>query len=225
MILSLKSLTHCCLCVFVDCFNIFWFFSNKKSIHVVYKGEMRLKDDQETLEDIVDGCRKGDNSAFSSLIDRYSNRFYGYFYSHTFDRQVSDDLLSEFYLKIVKSIKNYRDGSFEAWLQSVASSVYYDYLRKHIRQRDENIKYCEEMSYRDDCDGSQTQDISEQQSDDIKKALQELDNDSRELISMRYFSDMSFKEIAEATQRPIGTVLAKIHRGISKLKKILDVEK
>jgi RNA polymerase sigma-70 factor (ECF subfamily) len=185
---------------------------------------MRLKHDHAAIDKIVEGCRKGDNEAFSALIDRYSKRFYGYFYSHTFDRQVSDDLLSEFYLKIVKSIKSFKSGSFEAWMQSVASSVYYDYLRKHIRERDNNLKYCEEKAYLDDINSTE-QPESEDQSDALHTALDELDGDSRELISLRYFSDMSFKEIAEATGRPIGTVLAKIHRGISKLKKNMEVKK
>lgn len=179
-----------------------------------------MKKEPFNLNDIIDGCKKGDNLAFSALVDRYSGRFYGFFYSQTFDRQQSDDLLGEFYLKIVKSIKTYTGGSFEAWMHTIAKNVLYDYLRKHIRQRDNNIRYCEEMTYLDTTAIDKQDDFG-----DLQNAISQLDADSQELISMRFFLDMSFKEIAEATNRPIGTVLAKIHRGISKLKNILDVEK
>jgi len=187
--------------------------------------EMRLKDDQTTLESIIDGCKKGDNLAFSSLIDRYSKRFYNYFYSQTYNRQVSDDLLSEFYLKLVKNIKSYNDGSFEAWMYKVATNVYYDYIRKHLREKENNIRYCEEKAYLDDCGAEKSPGISDLDGHDVNAALSQLDEDSRNLIAMRFFSDMSFKEIADVSGRPIGTVLAKIHRGITKLKQIMEVEK
>ncbi len=187
--------------------------------------EMRVNDDQTTLEGIIEGCKKGDNIAYSALIDRYSKRFYNYFHSQTYNRQVSDDLLSEFYLKLVKNIKSYKDGSFEAWMYKVATNVYYDYIRKYLREKENNIKYCEEKSYLDDCRADKSGGISEMDGMDVHAALSQLDDDSRNLIAMRFFSDMSFKEIAEVSGRPIGTVLAKIHRGIIRLKQIMDVEK
>ncbi len=176
-----------------------------------------------TLNDIIDGCKAGRNDAFEALVDRYSKRFYGYFFSQTFDGQVSDDLLGEFYLKIVKSVKTFKDGSFEAWMQKIAVNVYYDYLRKHIRDRDNSIKYCEEKAYLDTCSPDQEPCGQTDAAEKLKKAVAQLDEDSRELVLMRYFSDMSFKEIAEATGKPIGTVLAKVHRSIAKLKEIMEV--
>jgi RNA polymerase sigma-70 factor, ECF subfamily len=185
---------------------------------------MRLKQDQAALERIVEGCREGDNEAFTHLVDMYSKRFYGFFYSHTYDRQASDDLLGEFYLKIVKSIKTYKSGSFEAWMQSVASSVYYDYLRKHIREREKSMEYCREKAYLDDCSTDDEPLEPRDELPQLRLALDALDEESRELVCMRYFSDMSFKDIARATQKPIGTVLAKIHRGVAKLRRNLGVK-
>ncbi len=187
--------------------------------------EMRVKDDQTALDTIIEGCKRGDNLAFSSLIDRYSKRFYNYFYSQTYNRQVSDDLLSEFYLKLVKNIKSYNDGSFEAWMYKVAANVYYDYIRKYLREKENSRSYSEEKAYLDDCGGDQSNDALNTEGYDVHAALSQLDEDSRNLIAMRFFSDMSFKEIAEISGRPIGTVLAKIHRGVIKLKQIMDVEK
>ncbi len=183
---------------------------------------MPLSKDDKTLEEIAAGCKKGHNTSFRQLVSMYSGRFYGYFYSKTFDKQVSEDLLSEFYMKIVKGIKSYKGDCFEAWLQKVASNVYYDYLRKHIREHNEHKKYCEQAVYLDDCSDD---DFGKEGFEQLREALASLDDDSRELVSMRYFSDMSFKEIAAATERPIGTVLAKIHRAVGKLKQKVGVEK
>lgn len=182
-----------------------------------------MKDDEITLENIIKGCKKGDNESFSLLVDRYSKRFYGFFYSQTLDRQVSDELLSEFYLKLVKNIKSYSGGSFEAWMYKVASNVRYDYLRKHIRERENSSKYFEQKVYLDEPIIDEEQD--EYEDYDLPAAMQQLDEDSRELLAMRFYSELSFKDIAKATGKPLGTVLAKTHRAVAKMRQILEKQK
>ncbi|ARN56750.1 RNA polymerase sigma factor [Sedimentisphaera salicampi] len=169
-------------------------------------------------ENLIAGCKKGDQDAYRQLVDMYSDKIYGYFAACTRNPEAAEELLSEFYLKLLKSIKSYKNGSFEAWIFKIAGSVYYDYLRKIIRERENYSRYCEEKEYLD-----RRQDSAEPETD-VDKAVSELDEDSRNLVMLRYYSDMSFKEIAEATGRPVGTVLTKIHRALKKMKTVIENE-
>lgn len=170
------------------------------------------------IEQVVRLCKKGDSAAWLELVESCSGRMLSYFIANTRDRNQAEDLLSEFYLKLYKSINGYKGGSFDAWLYKIAYSVYYDYLRKIIRERENAQLYHEEMAYLNN-DEAPDDDLP-----DVEQALAELDEESRSLIILRYYSDMSFKEIADATGRPIGTILTKVHRSLKKLKQKMDLE-
>lgn len=81
------------------------------------------------LARIIAGCKKGANESFSLLVDMYSGRCFGYFYRLTSNREVSNDLLSELFVRVVEKIDGYRDGSFDGWLFTIASNIFYDHLR------------------------------------------------------------------------------------------------
>ncbi|AQQ10426.1 Sigma-W factor [Sedimentisphaera cyanobacteriorum] len=169
-------------------------------------------------EQLIAGCKRGEQEAYRQLVDIYSDKIYGYFASCTRDPEAAEELLSDFYFKLLKSIKSYKNGSFEAWIFKIAGSVYYDYLRKVIRERENYSRYREEKEYLD------RQHESDETETDLEKAVSELDEDSRNLVMLRYYSDMSFKEIAEATGKPVGTVLTKIHRALKKMKTVIENE-
>jgi len=170
------------------------------------------------IEQVVKLCKKGDSAAWLELIESYSGHMLSYFIANVRSRSVAEDLLSDFYTKLYKSINGYKGGSFEAWLYKIAYSVFYDYLRKTIRERKNAQQYHEEMAHMQQA-GEPEEDLP-----DLGSALADLDEESRSLIMLRYYSDMSFKEIAEATGKPIGTVLTKVHRALKKLKTKLITE-
>ena len=87
------------------------------------------------LAQIIAGCKSGDAGCFSEVVDAYASRCYGYFYRLTGNKDVSDDLLSELFVKLVEKIKTYKGGSFESWLFRIASNIFHDYLRGKQRQR------------------------------------------------------------------------------------------
>ena len=171
---------------------------------------------QQGLEQIIEGCKKGRQDCFEQLVDTYSKRCFAYFYRLTGSTAISEDMLSELFVKLVEKIGTFRGGNFDGWLFAMASNIFYDHLRFKQRQSrllDEQAKRA--MSQ------PATQDIESDDSDKLQRALGKLDTDVRELILMRYYSHLSFKEISQTKAEPIGTVLSKVHRGIRKLRELM----
>ena len=169
------------------------------------------------LEQIIAGCQGGESESFSRLVDVYSGRLYGYFYRLTGNRTISDDLLSELFVKLVEKIGSFKGGSFDGWVFKIASNIFHDFLRAKQRKKKllEGRKELELERVR-------TSKPDDGRADKLQVQLEKLDGDTRELIMLRYYSQLSFKEIAKLRAEPIGTVLAKVHRGLKKLRKSME---
>lgn len=174
----------------------------------------------ENLEQIINGCKNGDNECFSQLVDMYSGRCYGYFYRLTGNKAVSDDLLSELFFKLVGKIGSFRGSSFDSWLFKVAANLFYDYLRS--RQRYQKLIETQKKQQELESQTIQPKSADEEISDKLQTQLAKMDPDSRELIIMRFYSNMSFKELAEMRAEPIGSTLSKLHRGLKKLRGLME---
>ena len=174
--------------------------------------------ESEKLARIIDGCKRGDAKCFSMLVDMYSSRCYGYFYRLTGNKDVSDNLLSELFVKVVGKIGSFKKGVFDSWLFKTASNIFHDYLRAKYREKKllENQK--EQLESRLTEPGqSETRQI-----DNLQIQLNKLDAETRELIMLRFYSQASFKEIAVMRSEPIGTTLSKLHRGLKKLRALME---
>ncbi|MHC4913457.1 MAG: RNA polymerase sigma factor, partial [Planctomycetota bacterium] len=152
--------------------------------------------ESDDLGQIIAECKDGEPESFSKLIDIYSGRLYGYFYRLTGSRETSDDLLSELFVKLVEKIGRYRGGSFNGWLFKIASNIFHDYLRDKQRQKRllDGRKERLESEYR--------RRQEDDRADRLQTALWKLDEDTRELIMLRFFSQASFKELAAMRSEP-----------------------
>jgi RNA polymerase sigma-70 factor (ECF subfamily) len=170
------------------------------------------------LARIITGCKKGDTRSFSRVVDEYASRCYGYFYRLTGNNDVSDELLSELFIKLVEKIGSYKGGSFESWLFKIASNIFHDHLRSKQRQkklldaRKEQLEF--EITEPKQGDGERI--------DKLQIQLTKLDADTKELVMLRFYSELSFKEIASMRSEPIGTTLAKLHRGLKRLRESME---
>jgi len=173
----------------------------------------------EHLAQIIAGCKDGDGENFSQIVDMYSGRLYGYFYRLTGNKEVSDDLLSELFVKLVEKIKSYHGGSFENWLFRIASNLFYDYLR--VKQREKKLLEYQQQQQVELEKPLARQDDSER-IDKLQVQLGKLNVDTKELIMLRFYSQLSFKEISQIRSEPIGTTLSKMHRGLNKLRKLME---
>ena len=172
---------------------------------------------QQELEKLILKCKKGDSEAFNDLIQRYSNRCYAYFYRLTGRADLSDELLSDLFIRLVRKIGSFKSGSFEKWIFTVASNIFRDYLRRHYRQK-RLLAEKADLLLNDQNVPKQTPEIFHK----LHIALEKLEPEVAELITLRYFSQLSFKELSEMRDEPIGTTLSKVHRGIKKLREIME---
>ena len=86
------------------------------------------------IDRVIIGCNKGDEACFTQLVDIYGRRCFGYFYRLTGNRDLSEELLSELFVKLVEKIGSYRGGSFDGWIFTMASNIFHDHLRFKQRQ-------------------------------------------------------------------------------------------
>ena len=170
------------------------------------------------LVQIIKGCKGSEAESFEKLIDIYGRRCYGYFYRLTGNREISDDLLGELFVKLVVKIGSYKGGSFEGWLFKTASNVFHDYLRSKQRQR----KLLEVRKKQFESEVTESKQCGSERIDKLQIQLEKLDADTRELIMLRFYSELRFKEIAKMRGEPIGTTLSKLHRGLKKLRVLME---
>lgn len=170
------------------------------------------------LAQIIIGCKNSDSKCFSQIVDMYASRCYGYFYRLTGNNDVSDELLSELFVKLVEKIASYKGGSFDGWLFKIASNIFHDYLRSKQRRK----KLLDVQKEQLESQFTEPKQSDNEQIDKLQTQLTRLDTDTRELIMLRFYSELSFKEIALMRSEPIGTTLAKLHRGLKKLRELME---
>ena len=169
------------------------------------------------LENLIEECKNGDAEAFNRLIKLYSNRCYAYFFRLTGRAHVSDELLSDLFIRLIKKIHSFQGGSFEKWLFTVASNLFKDYLRRHYRQKQLLETKADQLAQ-----ATEEKELDSDVLDQLQLAIEQLDTETAELITLRYYSQMSFKELAAMRNEPIGTTLSKVHRGLRKLREIME---
>jgi len=170
------------------------------------------------LAKLIIGCKDGNNECFSQVVGLYSSRCYGYFYRLSGNHDISDELLSELFVKLVEKIGSYKGGSFESWLFKIAANLFHDHLRGKQRRK----KLIEARQGQIGSDIMDPIRADDERIDRLQIQLKRLDPDTRELILLRYYSQLSFKEIARMRSEPIGTTLAKTHRGLKKLRQLME---
>jgi RNA polymerase sigma-70 factor (ECF subfamily) len=169
------------------------------------------------LARIISGCKRGEAESFSQLIDMYAGRCYGYFYRLTGNRDISEELLSELFVKLVGKIGSFRGKFFDGWLFKIAANVFRDHLRSKQRRKRAVEAKKEQMA----ASAGKSRD-SQGEPDNLGVQLGKLDEDTRELIILRFYSQMSFKQIAAMRGEPIGTTLSKVHRGLKRLRELME---
>ncbi len=170
------------------------------------------------LARIVDGCKAGEADSFSQLLDIYASRVYGYFYRLTGDAELSDELLSKLFARLVAKVGSYKGGSFESWLFKVASNIFNDYLRG--KQRRKKLLEIRKNELESKITEPKRSDV--ERFDKLQIQLEKLNDDTRELIMLRFYSQMSLKEVAKIRREPIGTTLSKLHRGLKRLRELME---
>ena len=169
----------------------------------------------------------GDENALTILINKHQSKIYGFIYSKIADRDIADDVFQDTFIKIIKTLKSNsynEEGKFLPYVMRIAHNLVIDHFRRNKKMpmsRDsDEFSIFSKMS-----DNSKTIEadmISEQIETDLKKVIEFLPNDQKEVLKMRYYQDLSFQEIAEITGVSINTALGRMRYAIINLRKVID---
>ena len=173
---------------------------------------------------------RGDESAFAILIERYKNRLYTAIYLIVKDSFVAEDILQETFIKVIKTVQAGRyneQGKFLPWVMRISHNLIIDHFRKNNRMRlFKNTDEFDIFSVISDGNlNAEKQLIKEQVLSDVKELVQELPQEQREVLEMRIYKDMSFKEISENTGVSINTALGRMRYALINLRKIIEKNK
>ncbi len=186
--------------------------------------------DPQQLSETIAAAQAGRAAGFETLLEAFGPRLYGYFYKATGDHHEAEDLLGEISLRLVRRLEKYdhRDR-FEPWLFRIAANMVRDRIRRIVsRPRPVSLSVGEDAgkALADRLAGSDepadSKLLAAEMGEQLDSALQTLDETTKEMVLLRYFGELSFKELADRFDCPLGTVLAKVHRGLRALRKVID---
>ena len=188
--------------------------------------------DAAQLAELIARAQRGEPAAFDALVDRYSARLYGYFYRLTGARHEAEDLLQELFVRLVRMIGQYEHGGrFDGWLFRIATNLVRDRVRRARKCKraaaagDHRVgrNEVDPLAGVADRTAGEPGDLLEraEQLDGLQWAIGQLPPQEREVILLRYFSQLSFAEIAELMGTPLGTALARGHRGLARLRELM----
>ena len=176
---------------------------------------------------LVKNYISGDESALASLIERHQSKIYGFIYSKINDRDLSDDIFQDTFIKVIKTLKSQsynEEGKFLPWVMRIAHNLVVDHFRKATKMpyQRETEEYSIFNYMTDNSLNIEGQIISEQVESDLAKLLDELPADQKEVLVMRMYQDISFKEIADLTGVSINTALGRMRYALLNLRKIIE---
>jgi len=182
--------------------------------------------DSDPLAEQIIKCQNGEREAFAWLLRQYGSRLYRFFLRMNYSPADAEDLLQDLFVKLLEKIHGYNhQGRFESWLFCVAANLARNEYRRR-RRRGGVISMHDEQSPLGEALVSTEATAPEklqltEQIDQLQDALEQLSPPERELIILRHYGKLSFKEIAEQYRMPIGTVLAKVHRSLKHIRNIM----
>ncbi len=176
---------------------------------------------------LVNNYVNGDENALTILINRHQSKIFGFIYSKISDRDVSNDIFQDTFIKVIKTLKSNsynEEGKFLPWVMRIAHNLIIDHFRKNKKmpmyRETEEFSIFSIMS--DDSPTIENKIIRDQVETDLKKLIQELPEDQKEVLVMRMYQDMSFKEISEVTGVSINTALGRMRYALMNMRKIID---
>ncbi|RDI52436.1 RNA polymerase sigma factor [Flavobacterium glaciei] len=169
----------------------------------------------------------GNEDALAKLIKRHESKIYGFIYSKIPDKDITNDIFQDTFIKVIKTLKSNsynEEGKFLPWVMRISHNLVVDHFRKTKKmpmfRETEEFSIFSIMS--DDCQTIENKIISEQVQMDLKKLIEGLPADQKEVLIMRMYQDMSFKEISESTGVSINTALGRMRYALMNLRKVID---
>jgi len=181
---------------------------------------------QHTDAQLVSSYLDGSEYALEQLINRHQLQIFNFINFKINDRDTSEDLFQDTFIKVIRTLKSgayNEEGKFLPWVMRIAHNLVIDHFRKSNRiptvGKKEDFDIFQFIS--DKSPNAESTLVQEQVLKDLQKLIQELPEDQKEVLIMRLYRDMSFKEIAENTNVSINTALGRMRYAIINLRKLI----
>lgn len=169
----------------------------------------------------------GDEKALEGLINKHNQRLSSFIYSKVNSRDITEDIFQDTFIKVIKTLRKgtyNEEGKFLPWIMRIAHNLIIDHFRKSSRmpmfQGADSFDIFSLIG--DDKLNAERQLIKDQIDSDLGVLIEELPGDQREVLVMRIYKDMSFKEISENTGVSINTALGRMRYALINLRKIIE---
>ena len=179
-------------------------------------------------EELVKLYVQGNNEAFDALLSRYNTKVYNYIYGFVHNEALAEDLFQETFIKAIITLKQggySESGKFSSWLMRIAHNKVFDVFRleKHDNTVSNDEYDVDLYDYSQLLEGNVEDNIvADQTIDELNYLITLLNEDQREIIKMRYYQDLSFKEISDITGVSINTALGRMRYAILNLRKLAE---
>ena len=176
--------------------------------------------------ELINSFNAGNVNAFEALVLRHKDKLYTSIFFLVKDKYLAEDIFQDVFIRIIDTIKSGRyteEGKFLPWAMRIAHNLCVDYFRKVKRtptiKNSDDQDIFEVLNFTED--SAEDKMIKKQSHNRVKDMLDQLPEDQREVIVLRHYADMSFKEIAEITNCSINTALGRMRYGLINLRKMM----
>jgi RNA polymerase sigma-70 factor (ECF subfamily) len=183
---------------------------------------------QMTDEELVVAYAQGNNNAFDILLNRHKSNIYSYIYFIVRNREMTEDIFQETFVKAIMTIKQGRyteNGKFRAWINRIAHNLIIDNYRQEKNEQTISNDECEVdlLNNYKLADGTiEDEMVKAQILSDVKKLIDYLPDNQKEVLMLRYYQDLSFKEIADITGVSINTALGRMRYAILNMRRMAE---
>ena len=184
---------------------------------------------RELIQDaeLVSNYIRGDEGALSILIERHKQKIYSFIYSKVYDRDITEDIFQDTFIKVIRTLKlgKYNEeGKFLPWVMRISHNLVIDHFRKNSRMpKFDNAGEFSIFSVLSDSSlNAEKSMIKNQVDSDVRRVIEELPEDQKQVLLMRMYQDMSFKEISERTGVSINTALGRMRYALINMRKVIE---
>lgn len=182
-------------------------------------------------QELIKRFKEGDNIAIERLINKYKNKLYTYIFLIVKEEHLAEDIFQDTFIKVIKSLHEgkYRDdGKFISWVTRIAHNLIIDHFRKEKQlNATSNDAYEKDIFNSRKFSDINIEDylVTDQIHQDVRKLIDKLPEDQKQVVLMRHYIGLSFKEIAEQTNVSINTALGRMRYALINLRKLIEENK